>query len=179
MDGLCAIDIQKWLNACCTELHTFATKPSMPKHAVPTACAHADNTGLAEDGSEPRQTRAGRAPPCAGFRPAKGILSAYRSILPARVLCAHPFPSIRTEDRAGTEFLRDDVATLGVTSLSWPSPFPIGEAGSSEGELAAGFRRPRDCKQRLAYARGDISPDEPEPTPLRIAGASPWIADDF
>jgi hypothetical protein len=67
MDGLCAIDIQKWLNACCTELHTFATKPSMPKHAVPTAGAHADNTVLAEDGSEPRQTRAGCAPPDPDF----------------------------------------------------------------------------------------------------------------
>lgn len=66
---LCAIDIQKWLNACCTELHTFATKPSMPKHAVPTASAHADNTGLGGHGSEPRQTQASCAPPCVGFPP--------------------------------------------------------------------------------------------------------------
>jgi hypothetical protein len=60
---LCAIDIQKRLNACCTELHTFATKPSMPKHAVSTASARANNKGLAEDGSEPRQTQASCALP--------------------------------------------------------------------------------------------------------------------
>jgi hypothetical protein len=159
---LCAIDIQKWLNACCTELHTFATKPSMPKHAVPTATAYADNTGLAEDGSEPRQTQASCASPASDFLPQSYFLGLSIDLAGAGLVRQH-FPFIRTEDRAGIEFLRHDVATLGETSLSRPSPFPIGEAGSSEGELAPGFRRPRDCEAETCIRPGDISPMNQSP----------------
>jgi hypothetical protein len=91
MDGLCAIDIQKWLNACCTELHTFATKPSMPKHAVPTGSAHADNTGLAEDGCEPRQTQANCAPPASDFLP-KAYFLGLSIDLAGAGLVRPPFP---------------------------------------------------------------------------------------
>jgi hypothetical protein len=125
------------------------------------------------------RARPKRVVPCVGFRPPKGI---FRLIdRPFRRGSCAPTISPLSEpkiERAPSSS-EHDVATLGVTSLSRPSPFPIGQAGSSEVELAPGFRRPRDGEAETCIRPRRYLAHEPEPTPLRIAGASPWIADDF
>jgi hypothetical protein len=163
MDGLCAIDIQKWLNACCTELHTFATKPSMPKHAVPTASAYADNTGLAEDGSEPRQTQASCASPASDFLPQR-LFSRLVDRPCRRGSCA-PTISPLSEPKIERAPSSSDMMwrPWARRRCRGRLPFRSAKWALRRGSLLRAFVVRATAKQRLAYARGDISPMNQSP----------------
>lgn len=159
---LCAIDIQKWLNACCTELHTFATKPSMPKHAVPTASAHADNTRLAEYGSEPRQTQANCAPPV-GFPP-KGYFLGFVDRPCRRGSCA-PTISPLSEPKIERAPSSSDMMWRPWAGRRCRGRLPSRSAKRAlrRGSLLRAFVVRATAKQRLAYARGAVSPMNQSP----------------